>query len=471
MRDLSRAGLRPMTRRVLIERSALGLGGLTLAGWLAACGGSGEERPEAGPGTTGTVPPADLTMWWWGEQNYPDEGAVIQRLIATYEQKHPGTTVKEVLQGTDETIPAYQAAAKAKKGPDIATLWYGAYMFTEVWKGSVEPLSDHIPASETDHWLESKFNIFDGKIWASGVSGDGAAILYNKDHFRKAGLDPDNPPTNWADLVSACESLKAAGFTPISSGVKDGWFGVVWMNFVIPQLAGGSPSTLLKDAVSGEVSWTDDRLANMWERVNELKQRGLFNDNITSLGYFEGKEAFDAGRASITFTGAITFAIHSVNKAGADKVGIMAAPDLEDNPGGFIPGMPLAEFITPFTGDKEAAAAFLTWLHQPDAQQMMFEESQGAMIPIDDRFDYSQVSPDWLKRVYDQVVEAMKREIPYADGIVPYGILEAGPMKSMTLTFAEDQPSEKSASTCQESAEAWGKLNPELVDLYEQWAV
>ena len=460
-----------------------GLGGFSLAAWLAACGGSnGEGAAPAtisgtaatgatGATTTEAAPPADLTMWWWGEQNYPGEGAVLRQLVSEYVSQNPGTSVKEVLQGTDETIPAYQAAAKAGEGPDIATLWYGAYMFTEVWKGNVEPLSDYIPASETDHWLEAKFNSFGGKIWASGVSGDGAAILYNKDHFRTAGLDPDNPPSTWADLVSACEALKKAGFTPISSGVKDGWFGVVFMNFVVPQLAGGSPSSLLKDASSGEASWTDERLANMWQRLEELKQRDFFNQNITSLGYFEGKEAFDAGEASLTFTGAVTFAINSVNEAGEDKVGIMAAPDLEDNPGGFIPGMPLSEFITPFSEQKEAGAAFLQWLHQPEAQQAMYEQSNGVMIPTDDRFDYSQVAPEWLTRVYDQVVEAMDRDIPYADGIVPYEILEGGPMKAMTLTFAENQPPAASAEMSQKAAENWQNLNPQLVDLYKDWAV
>jgi ABC-type glycerol-3-phosphate transport system substrate-binding protein len=462
MRGGAPLGARRITRRRFVEASVAGIGGLSLAGALAACGGGSDST---------AAPPADLSMWWWGEQNYPGQGAVMRDLIAAYTAENEGTSVKEVLQGTDETIPAYQAAAKAGKGPDIATLWYGAYMFTEVWKGNVEPLSDLVPEEETQHWLDAKFATYDGKIWASGLSGDGAAILYNKDHFRKAGLDPDNPPSTWADLVSGCERLKKAGYTPISSGVKDGWFGVVFMNFVVPQLAGGSPSALLKNACSGETSWTDERLANMWERLEELRDRKLFNDNITSLGYFEGKEAFDAGEASLTFTGAVTFAIHSVNEQGEDKVGIMAAPDLEDSPGGFIPGMPLTQFVTPFSTQKEAAAEFLSWLHQPEAQRQMYEASNGVMIPVDDRFDYDSVAPPWLARVYDQVLQAMERDIPYADGIVPYEILEGGPMKAMTLTFADQQSAAASAEMSEASAQNWQKLNPELVDLYEDWAV
>jgi raffinose/stachyose/melibiose transport system substrate-binding protein len=454
----------------VINRGAMSASALSLSAWLAACGGS--DEPAKQPASAANkVPPADLEFWWWGNQNYPGQKKVMRQLFAEYLKEHPDTKIKDVLQGTDETIPSYQAAAKAKKGPDIGTLWYGAYMFPEVWKGNVAPLSDLIPESETKHWMDAKFASYDGKIYASGVSGDGAAILYNKDHFRKAKLDPDNPPTTWTDLVDAVKKLKAAGFIPFSTGVKDGFAGVVFMNFVVPQQAGGSPASLLKQACSGDVSWTDPRLANLWERLEELKGVGAFNDNATSLEYFEGKQQFDAGEASMTFTGAITFAIHSVNKQGEDKVGILAAPDLEDKKGGFIPGMPLTQVITPYTKDKEAAAALLTWLHQPKAQGLMYELSDGVMIPTDDRWDFGQVEKPWLKKVYDQVVDAMERDIPYADGIVPFDILGEGPMKAMTLTFAEDLGAAQAATMCQEAAENWQKLNPDLVDLYKKWSV
>jgi ABC-type glycerol-3-phosphate transport system substrate-binding protein len=442
---------------------------MSLAGFLAACGGDSEKATTAASG--GKAPKADLEFWWWGEQNYPNQGKVMDALFKEYLKENEGSSIKDVLQGTDETIPAYQAAAKAKKGPDIGTLWYGAYMFPDVWKGNVEPLSDYIPSEETDHWLDAKFATFDDKIWASGVSGDAAAILYNKDHFREAGLDPDNPPSTWADLVDASKKLKKAGYVPFSIGVKDGFAGVVFMNFIVPQQAGGSPADLLKQACSGEISWTDERLANLWERLDELKGVGAFNDNATSLEYFEGKQLFDANKASMTFTGAITFAIHSVNQLGDDKAGIMAAPDLEDKKGGFLPGMPLTEMITPYSPDKEAAGALLQWLHGPRAQQLMYELSDGVMIPVDDRFDFEQVDKPWLKKVYDQVREAMERDIPYADGIVPFDILGEGPMKAMTLTFAEDLAVGPAAEMCEQAAENWRKLNPDLVDLYKEWTV
>jgi hypothetical protein len=65
----------------------------------------------------------------------------------------------------------------------------------------------------------------------------------------------------------------------------------------------------------------------------------------------------------------------------------------------------------------------------------------------------------------------MERGIPYADGIVPYDILAAGPMQATTLTFTEREDPASAAERCEAAAENWRKLNPEIVGLYSEWQV
>ena len=66
--------------------------------------------------------------------------------------------------------------------------------------------------------------------------------------FAAAGLDPENPPTTWQDFIAACDALKAAGYTPIGSGLKDGylpgWLAVYFgaQNYDDPQRGLSSPS-------------------------------------------------------------------------------------------------------------------------------------------------------------------------------------------------------------------------------------
>jgi hypothetical protein len=101
----------------------------------------------------------------------------------------------------------------------------------------------------------------------------------------------------------------------------------------------------------------------------------------------------------------------------------------------------------------------------------MYELSDGIMMPVDDRFDFDQVEEPWLRTVYDQVRDSMERGIPYADGIVPYDILSAGPMQATTLSFTERRTPRPPPSGARRPADNWRKLNPDIVGLYSEWQV
>jgi ABC-type glycerol-3-phosphate transport system substrate-binding protein len=63
---------------------------------------------------------------------------------------------------------------------------------------------------------------WNGKTWIYPFELRMFPIVYNKELFTKAGLDPDHPPTTWPDFLAALEKLKASGTTPIVLGLKDG---------------------------------------------------------------------------------------------------------------------------------------------------------------------------------------------------------------------------------------------------------
>lgn len=43
---------------------------------------------------------------------------------------------------------------------------------------------------------------------------------WNKDAFKKAGIDPDKPPATWHDTLAAAHKLRAAG---IACGLTAAW--------------------------------------------------------------------------------------------------------------------------------------------------------------------------------------------------------------------------------------------------------
>src|SRR5207249_2194062 len=128
---------------------ALAAGAAALVAVAAAFAGTAAS-PRAFP--SGKV---SLTMWWWGEQEAAGAKKWLAQTIQLYEKKHPNVSIKTVLQTTNGLVPAFKAAAAAKKGPDIQYFWGGIWSLEDAWAGATKPVSDYIPASELKHYLNT----------------------------------------------------------------------------------------------------------------------------------------------------------------------------------------------------------------------------------------------------------------------------------------------------------------------------
>src|SRR6185437_5973286 len=53
------------------------------------------------------------------------------------------------------------------------------------------------------------YSLPDGRMASMPFNSSTAMMWYNKDVFRKAGLDPDHPPATWQDVVKAAQAIKA----------------------------------------------------------------------------------------------------------------------------------------------------------------------------------------------------------------------------------------------------------------------
>ena len=62
------------------------------------------------------------------------------------------------------------------------------------------------------------YSLPDGRMMAMPFNSSTAIMFYNKDAFKKAGLDPTKPPQTWPELIEAARKIKATnaaacGFT------------------------------------------------------------------------------------------------------------------------------------------------------------------------------------------------------------------------------------------------------------------
>ncbi len=112
-----------MTRR---RRLALAV---SVAALTAAVAATASLASRSSSGATRALPtgPVTLTMWWWGEQEAAGAKKWLADTVALYHKKHPNITIKTVLQTTNGLVPAFKAAAAAKKGPDLQYFWGGIW--------------------------------------------------------------------------------------------------------------------------------------------------------------------------------------------------------------------------------------------------------------------------------------------------------------------------------------------------------
>jgi spermidine/putrescine transport system substrate-binding protein len=175
---------RPLTRRELLERAALGGAALTLPGFLAACGGDGIEG--AGTTTTGTTTAAskeladELTMSNWTLYIDIDEKTKKRPTLEQFTQE-TGVKVNyiEDVNDNDEWFGKNQAALKAGDaiGRDITVLtdWMAGRMVRlgyveKLDKDAIPNASNLVSALQSPGWDPNRDY---SMPWQSGLTGIG----------------------------------------------------------------------------------------------------------------------------------------------------------------------------------------------------------------------------------------------------------------------------------------------------------
>jgi multiple sugar transport system substrate-binding protein len=180
-----------------------------------------------------------LVVW---ARNYTlDQDEPWQPAKKKFEAAHPGVTVE--LTGAPYD-PQYQRIQLSQAGsvsdrPDIFqmdNIWLGE--FTE---GGIAANLDSYYASWADasdilptYKDSTKWNGSQHGVW---FYSDIRLMIWNKDVFKKAGLDPDKGPTTWAELFTDAQKIKdnVPGVVPVGfpaasqEGTVDRWYTYLFM--------------------------------------------------------------------------------------------------------------------------------------------------------------------------------------------------------------------------------------------------
>ena len=136
----------------------------------------------------------------------------VEAVVAEFHKAHPDIKVEPVWGGNyAENMQKTVAALQAGSPPDIAVHLAVDLVtlrdmdaviplddYVQRDGGDAKVLGDFIPAFLADFRAEQK-------IWALPFQRSTPILYYNKDLFRKVGLDPNKPPTTWEELLATAQ--------------------------------------------------------------------------------------------------------------------------------------------------------------------------------------------------------------------------------------------------------------------------
>jgi sn-glycerol 3-phosphate transport system substrate-binding protein len=114
----------------------------------------------------------------------------------------------------DPTLQKVQTAVMAGNPPDVFIVEISE-LHTLLAMNAIVPLDEHVKKAEGGRYWEDFFPAFrensmvGGKIWWIPFQRSTPVLYWNKEAFRKAGLDADKPPKNWDELRDYAKRLTA----------------------------------------------------------------------------------------------------------------------------------------------------------------------------------------------------------------------------------------------------------------------
>lgn len=343
---------------------------LILFSTLALSGCSSKPAPAAQSGSSGDK---KVTIEYW-QYTFDSKVKAIDELIKRFEAKNPGIKVEHKNYPYENFQQKVTSSIPAGTGPDVVTLYYG-WLPKYVVGEYLQPLPEkYFPADKIASEFSSvvEASKLDGKYWALPTGVRTLALIWNKDLFKAAGLDPEKPPKTWDEFVNVAKKLTKrdasgkllqAGFAYNTSGQGHSWFREV----LLPQVG---VEILSKDGKT--VQWNSKPEAYQafkWftdlAKVHKIGEIGFYDDD---------NKAFTSGKAAMTIDGSFRLGVYK-NLPNLN-IGITELPLPKEGGKKVNFASYWTHAITKkATGDKlDAAAKFLQFLTSEEAMELWLKE-------------------------------------------------------------------------------------------------
>lgn len=148
-----------------------------------------------------------LMMWNVPPKSLPLDRQIWEETVSRFEAANPDIKIDGVER--DYQPEEFVTVMAGGKGPDLVKVWIGAIQ-TLAGLGFLEPIDNYIKDWEQANFIKPVL-MESTKVgdFHYGIPADTyfLFLLYRKDLFVQAGLNPDNPPATWDELASTAKIL------------------------------------------------------------------------------------------------------------------------------------------------------------------------------------------------------------------------------------------------------------------------
>jgi ABC-type glycerol-3-phosphate transport system substrate-binding protein len=262
--------------------------------------------------------------------------------VATFEKANPNITIASVYNNPCTNLPVFTAQLRAGTEPDIfyidftdlpqvLTAGQAADITSYVNSTTVPTLKDIVPAAMAA--------VTAGKtIYGLPTNNYTQGLIYNRALFSQAGLNPNDPPTTWAQVETDAKAIAKLGngiegWGDYSAGNNGGWHFASYMDAL-----GGTTVNTNNAPPTADFDNADGTA--ILEALHTLR----FTDNAMSatqgLAWGTLQAQFGAGKLGMYIAAPddIYNQITAVDKGNINDIGMGPLPSLTGKPAGSLGG-------------------------------------------------------------------------------------------------------------------------------------
>jgi sn-glycerol 3-phosphate transport system substrate-binding protein len=316
-------------------------------------------------------------QWWHAMTGANNE--VVDQLAREFNESQKDYKIVPVFKGTyPETLNAGIAAFRAKQPPAIIQVFDAGSGVMMGAQGAIVPVATVLEKggykfdkSQYLPGIVAYYSKPDGTMLSFPYNSSSPILYYNKDLFKKAGLDAETAPKTWADVFDAARKIKTSGAAPCG-------FTSTWLTWIQTEnyaawnnVSYGSNENGL-GGVDVKLAFNSEPFVQHFQAIADLAKEGVFRYGGRTS---EAKQLFTSGECAILTES--SGGLGDIVKSGMNYgIGQLPYDDGPGRPQNTIPG---GASLWVFAGKSEAeykgTAEFFHFLSQTKIQSRLHQVS------------------------------------------------------------------------------------------------